>query len=395
MAKSDSTPTTRAQIASLFRDLVRSEQALLHCLASHPEELERALLLVGEAVAMNQVSQLLPTSDQAQGKAIIASLAGLGRDHSPLQFHRAGQALRHARITRKALNLLGQVTTTRTLQRALSCTIEARNQILEANQGLVRGRVESHLRRGAGSTCDGFHEEAMQEGNLALMSAIDRFQPRLGYAFSTFAMRGVDAAIREAKVSLRGNIRLTEGDRRKLKSILETESHLKHILLRKPSLEEIAENLGMPLAEAELVCQASQMEGRYDLSPAEARQGDVHLPHEPPPEETEATRISKIRSSEISQALVQALGQLPHSQARILALRSGMDGDGSYSQLRCQILSKRTEPTSKNGDESCTPLEIAAALQLSVARVSQLEAWGLRGMRQVMRSMMGQEARYA
>jgi RNA polymerase sigma factor (sigma-70 family) len=235
----------------------------------------------------------------------------------------------------------------------------------------------------------------MQEGNLALMSAIDRFQPRLGYAFSTFAMRGVDAAIREAKVSLRGNIRLTEGDRRKLKSILETESHLKHILLRKPSLEEIAENLGMPVAEAELVCQASQMEGRYDLSTAEARQSEVYLPHEPPPEETEATRISSIRSSEISRALVHALGQLPLSQARILALRSGMDGDGSFSQLRCQILSKRTEPTSRNGDDSCTPSEIAAELQLSVARVSQLEAWGLRGMRQVMRGMMAQEARFA
>jgi RNA polymerase primary sigma factor len=242
---------------------------------------------------------------------------------------------------------------------ALDATFALRNGLLDANLGLVKGRVERLLNRGGGSTCASLSAEACQEGSLALQSAIDRFQPRLGFAFSTFAVPGVDAAIREARTNLRGNLRLSEGDRRKLTAMLRAETRLLQQLHREPTLDEIAQALGLPLAEVATVRQASWAESRFDLTAEEAEADGTATPREPHSEETEETRLATVARSEAQAALNLAMQRLSRHQARILELRFGLDGGGERTRS-----------------------QIAASLNLPVSRVTLLEAKAIQRMQQ-------------
>jgi RNA polymerase primary sigma factor len=352
-------PTTRAQADALFRHLVRSERALFRALGHHPRDLQRALLLVRDAAAEGRLGRLLPTTEPAHEGAILASLAAVAGGSDLRRIRAAFRALGRARITRKALVLLASGPLSDPVLQALDATFALRNGLLDANLGLVKGRVERLLNRGGGSTCASLSAEACQEGSLALQSAIDRFQPRLGFAFSTFAVPGVDAAIREARTNLRGNLRLSEGDRRKLTAMLRAETRLLQQLHREPTLDEIAQALGLPLAEVATVRQASWAESRFDLTAEEAEADGTATPREPHSEETEETRLATVARSEAQAALNLAMQRLSRHQARILELRFGLDGGGERTRS-----------------------QIAASLNLPVSRVTLLEAKAIQRMQQ-------------
>ena len=371
MTTNPTTPvrTTRAQIDAQFQRLVQSERTLLRLIGRDPETLGRALRLVREAASEDCLGQLLPTATPVHESAVLAALDGLVGGSSPKRIQATCRAMSQVRITRKALVALASGPLSTPVLQAVDATFQLRNQLLEANQGLVGRRVDSLLKRGEGGACENLREEAMQEASLALQAAIDRFQPKLGFAFSTFAMPGVDGAIREARASLRGNIRLSEGDQRKQKAILQAEARLRQELCREPELWEVAEAVGMSLAEVDAVRLAALEEARFDLTSDEAMEDNVALPKEPTSGDNEATGIAAVEQSDRQRALGLALAGLPVKQARILALRFGLEG----------------------GEELSRP-EIAIELGLPLSRVTLLEAKGLERMRLALGAALRQEA---
>ena len=360
MTTNPTTPirTTRAQIDAQFQRLVQSERTLLRLIGREPEALERALRLVREAASEDRLGQLLPTATPAQGSSVLTALEGLAGGSTPGRIQAACRAMSHARLTRKALVALASGPLSTPVLQAVDATFELRNQLLEDNQGLVGRRVDSLLKQGKGGSCESPRQEAMQEASLALQAAIDRFQPKLGFAFSTFAMPGVDGAIREAMASLRGNIRLSDGDQRKQKAILQAETRLRGELCREPELSEIAEAVGLSLAEVDAVRQAAQVEARFDLTADEAMDDNVALPKEPVSGDNEATRIEAVEQSDRERALNQALAGLPVKEARVLALRFGLE----------------------DGEELSRP-QIALRMAIPLCRVAALEASGMERMR--------------
>ena len=116
---------------------------------------------------------------------------------------------------------------------------EARDQLVRANLRLVVAIARKYLNRGLGFL------DVVQEGNLGLMRAVEKFDHRLGFKFSTYAVWWIRQAISRAVVEKGRTIRLPVHVNEVLAQVHKASGRLTNRLARPPEPEELATELGM------------------------------------------------------------------------------------------------------------------------------------------------------